>query len=531
MKHTIFLASVFSLLLFGMNGKAQYVPLDNYYHDLLMQHFQSRNRSFLSSMKPYIFQPDDSLEVIGKVLYPEVAGKKNGWLFRKVFNENLVRFKAGSFTVTADPVFHVGLGKETGESKNTWVNTRGVSLTSTIGQKFSFTSEIYENQGIFPSAIDSFTRLYGVMPGQGHVKPFRDNKGFDYFYSNGTISYAPSKYANLTLGYGKNFIGDGYRSMILSDASFNYPYLKVTANVTGKIKYTVLYAQFIDRKTIDPTFGYGRKWSTMHYFEALLWDRLNIGLFDAIIWEHNDTSSYRGFDVQYLNPVILLRPVEESFRSPDNAMVGGTFSFRINRTFNLYGQLFLDEFKLSHMVKNDGWWANKYGYQFGLSAWNLFDIPALNARLEYNQARPYTYSYRRSLESYSHYNQPLAHPLGANFREGIAMASYTKGNWIAAVKMVVAVYGADTSGKDFGKNVLLSYDNHVSELDNKIGQGLKTSLAVADASVSYLLNRRTNMRIELGITSRTERNDWYEKNMIWVYAGLRTGLRNIYYDF
>jgi len=532
MKNYRILITIFLAMLITKYGHAQYVPLDNTYHDRLMQYYQSHGRSFLSSMKPYLFQRDDSAAVLEQELYPDVAHIKyhERWILRKVFNENLVRYHTGDFRLTADPLFDFGAGRESVESKNTWKNTRGLAMTGVLGHSLSFSTEIYENQGIFPSYIDSITRAYAVMPGQGFVKSFRDGKGFDYFYSNGYLNYSPSKYADLTLGYGKNFIGDGYRSMLLSDASFNYPYFKVTANFS-KIKYTVLYAQFMDRQTPDPTFGYARKWSAMHYLQALLWGRLSIGFFDAVIWEQNDTASYRGFDVQYLNPVILLRPVEESFRSPDNAMMGGTFNLRLNRNFNFYGQLFLDEFKLSHMLKNDGWWANKYGYQFGISGWNLLNIKSLNARIEYNQARPYTYSYMRSVESYSHFNQPLAHPMGANFREGVFMASYTTGNWMANIKTVFAVYGVDTAGKDFGKNVFRSYYDAVSELNNKIGQGLKTNLSVIDASVSYLLNRRTNMRIEFGITSRNEHNNHYDKQMFWIYGGIRTGLRNLYFDY
>jgi hypothetical protein len=333
------------------------------------------------------------------------------------------------------------------------------------------------------------------------------------------------------MGYGKNFIGEGYRSMLLSDASFNYPYLKLTGNFK-KVKYTVLYNQFIDRSsTLSPEFGYDRKWSTMHYLQVLLWGRLNLGLFDAIVWENADSTGHRGFDVQYLNPVILLRPVEESFGSPDNALVGATFSFRINRHYTFYGQLILDEFKLEHVKANDGWWANKYGYQLGISGWNLLNIPALNARLEYNQARPYTYSHSSTIESYGHYNQPLAHPMGANFREFVAMASYTTGNWMANLKMNFAMYGVDTAGKDFGKNVFIPYDNRVSEFGNEIGQGLKTNLTIADASISYLLNRRTNMRIEFGISTRHETNAHNEKQLFYIFGGIKTGLRNIYYDF
>ncbi len=523
--------SIITFMLIPFISSGQYVPLDNQYYDRITQQYQAKNISLLSSMKPILIQDMDSTADIENTLYsvPETLKQKNTFIYRKLYKESLFRYSTKDFTITADPVFNFGLGYETKASKNTWINTRGLTVTGLLGKTLSFNTELYENQGVFASWPDSIIRATGVVPGQGSVKGFKD-KGYDYFYSNGYVSYSPSKYVNMTMGYGKNFIGEGYRSMILSDVSFSYPYMKLTANF-NKVKYTVLYSQFIDRSAPSGLYGYDRKWATMHYLQVMLWGRLNLGLFDAIVWENADSTRHRGFDVQYLNPIILLRPVEESFGSPDNALVGSTISFRINKHYILYGQLLLDEFKLSHVMARDGWWANKFGYQLGVSGWNLLNIPSLNARLEYNQARPYTYAHSITIESYGHYNQPLAHPLGANFREFIAMASYTRGNWMANLKMNFAMYGVDTAGIDFGKNIFIPYDQHVSELNNEIGQGLKTKLTNADASISYLLNRRTNMRIELGISTRNERNDQYNKQMIMIFGGIKTGLRNIYYDF
>ena len=111
------------------------------------------------------------------------------------------------------------------------------------------------------------------------------------------------------------------------------------------------------------------------------------------------------------------------------------------------------------------------------------------------------------------------------------MASYSRGNWMANIKLNFAMYGIDTAGKDFGGNIFIPYDQHVSELGNRIGQGLKTNLTIADVSISYLLNRRTNMQIEAGITTRNERNNIWNKQMQYFYIGIHTGLRNIYYDF
>jgi hypothetical protein len=497
-----------------------------------MQKYQEKNISLISSMKPILIQDLDSVASIENMLcqVPESAAHKGKFIYRKLFSENLVSYKTREFSITADPVFHFGAGYDFKESKNAWINTRGLSVTGLLGSTLSFNTELYETQAKFASWPSSFIVNTRVVPGQGAIKPFKDN-GVDFFYSNGYLSYSPSKYVNMTMGYGKNFIGEGYRSMLLSDVSFSYPYLKLTANFK-KVKYTVLFNQFIDRSsTLSAGSGFDRKWAAMHYLQVLLWGRLNLGLFDAIIWENADSTGHRGFDVQYLNPVILLRPVEESFGSPDNALVGSTFSLRVNKHFNIYGQLILDEFALSHVKANDGWWANKFGYQLGISGWNLLNIPSLNARIEYNQARPYTYAHSITIESYGHYNQPLAHPLGANFRELITMASYTRGNWMANIKMNFAMYGEDTAGMDFGKNIFIPYDKRVRELGNVIGQGLKTNLTTTDVNISYLLNRHTNMRIEAGITTRKESNTKWDKQMQYIYFGIRTGLRNIYYDF
>jgi len=516
---------------FPMVVNAQYIPLDNRYYDLLYEHYEAKNQSFLSAMKPLLIQEIDSAVNIQDVLYGKGTAKhRNSFFYRKLFTESLIRYNSGIVKISADPVFHFGLGRETDNGRTSWVNTRGITINGLLGNIFSFNTELYENQAVYASWTDSLIRALQVIPGQGTYKFFGE-KGYDFAYSNGYLSCHPSKYFSVSLGYGKNFIGDGYRSMILSDVAFSYPYLKLTGNLK-RIKYTVLYTQLVGRNAIQrPEFGYERKWATMHYLQVLLWKRLNVGLFDAVVWENADTSGYRGFDVQYLNPVVLLRPLEFSIGSPDNALMGMTFNLRVNSHFNLYGQMLLDEFKLSHIIKNDGWWGNKFGYQIGISGWNLADIPSLNARVEYNQARPYTYSHSVPIQSYSHFNQSLAHPLGANFRELIVITSFSRGNWLANIKMNFAMYGADTAGKDFGRNILIPYTQHVSELNNSIGQGLKTNLNTTDACFSYMLNRRTNLRIEAGIIVRNENNDQFSKQAVLFYGGIRTGLRNLYNDF
>ena len=82
-----------------------------------------------------------------------------------------------------------------------------------------------------------------------------------------------------SLGHGKHFIGDGYRSMMLSDNSFNYPYFKITTDV-WKFKYVNLFSYFQDINfDIDKPDISKSKFSAIHYLSTNIGERLNIGIF------------------------------------------------------------------------------------------------------------------------------------------------------------------------------------------------------------------------------------------------------------
>ena len=83
------------------------------------------------------------------------------------------------------------------------------------------------------------------MPGQGYARNFKD-EGFDYAMSSGYVTYRPNNMFYVQFGHGKHFIiGDGYRSLLLSDNTFNYPYLKIQTKF-WKLQYTNLYCEFMD---------------------------------------------------------------------------------------------------------------------------------------------------------------------------------------------------------------------------------------------------------------------------------------------
>ena len=68
-------------------------------------------------------------------------------------------------------------------------------------------------------------------------------------------------------------------------------------------------------------------------------EKLNIGIFESVIWRVNHAPGVRGFDVNYLNPISLFRPLEFSINSPDNVLVGINAKYKLPLKSYFYGQL------------------------------------------------------------------------------------------------------------------------------------------------------------------------------------------------
>lgn len=489
------------------------------------------NTSYHSAFKP-IFVDDPVISAATDSIFNlNVDTSLRTWLSRKLLNEHLLNIKNKDFTVYADflPDFQIGHDSESGTT--TWLNTRGYQVGGTIGKTFSFYTSGFENQGEFPGYLHRFIADKDIIPGQ--TLDNRMNRSFkDWATASAILSFTPSRYVNFTLGHDKNFIGDGYRSMLLSDVAANYPFLKTTVEL-GNVKYMSLWAQMQD--LISPKFSYDngirKKWGVFHYLDWNVNDRLSLGFFDAVIWQDADTLGKRGFDFSYINPFIFLRPVENQNGSPDNAVIGFNGKYEVTKNVTLYGQFMLDEFTAKEFFAGTGYWANKFGVQAGIKGFDAFKIKNLNFLAEFNTARPYTYSQRNSLLNYGHYNQPLAHPFGANFREILSIWDYSLKRWQLYAQGNYVQYGRDPGADNFGSDIFKSYRTRVDNYGNYIGQGITTDFLYLDGRISYLINPKSNLRIEAGAVYRGEKNNLGLTDTKWITFGLRSSFRNLYQDF
>ena len=478
----------------------------------------------------------------------------SNWYFRKIFSEHLIILKGDDYLVSASPVINLRKGREIYEEKDTYVNTRGFIINGDLGKKISFFSSFFENQSIFPNYVDSFIRKNSVVPGQGYARDFK-NSGFDYAMSSGYFSYRANKMFSFQFGHGKNFIGDGYRSLLLSDNTFNYPYLRMQTNF-WKAQYTNLYAEFQDINYFlnnglanYDQMGYAKKYMSAHYLSLNLNQKLSFSLFESVIWRMNHAPGSNGFDINYLNPIAMLRPIEFSINSPDNVLLGLNSKYKFPYRSYLYGQLILDEFSLGELNKRDGFWANKFGYQIGFKSNNIMKIKSMTFQVEYNYVRPYTYAHHNPQQNYAHYNQPLAHPLGANFSEFLFIADYKWKRWQVDGKLIFSKYGADYDSSIATEETSWSYGNNLyestgffkepggnihkgrpSDFGIKMYQGNLTVIHLKNFNISYLLNPQTNLKVNLGVTLRSFKSEESKMQTQFIDFGLISDLFNHYYD-
>ncbi|MEY3397701.1 MAG: hypothetical protein RL220_295, partial [Bacteroidota bacterium] len=240
--------------------------------------------------------------------------------------------------------------------------------------------------------------------------------------------------------------------------------------------------------------------------------------------------SQRALDLNYLNPVIFYRPVEFAQGSADNVLLGGGFRAKVSKSVQVYGQLVLDEFLLREIKNADGWWANKFGGQLGVKAFNVMGT-SLFFQSEWNIVRPFTYTHGSSIQAWGHLNQPLAHPMGANFAEWVIRAGYTWKRWTIREQISWAGYGRDSDGQNLGGNIFRSYKSPYRQYGNEMMQGLKSTFHFHQFEISTPLAGGTGSELFFSHAWRFEKNKVSTTNEHFVTAGIRIPVNRVVQDF
>ncbi len=503
------------LILASFNGRSQFYNMPNDYHFSLLteRSLAAKDSTIHSGIKPYIH--------FFNTKYVHLADTHR--IFKYItddpaldamFFKHVIRVEPPkeNFKLRLDPILNFEEGRDFSDTLNSRLNTntRGLIGSGYIGDKFYFETMFAENQSFFPVYLSRYVSSTQIVPGQGRWKTFKTT-GYDYAFSSGFISVQPLKNLNIQVGHGKQKIGNGYRSLLLSDNGFNYPYARITQQwFKGRVNYTNIYSVLMNldqaAAIITPNAErlYQKKAASFQYLSVNLTKSINFGFFQGMVWHAGDDRNKQDISWQYINPVIYSNLPQYRLNNKNNILIGGDIKIKITNKINIYGQVMADD------LSNTKQYGNGVGYQVGLNYFNAFGVKNLFLQAEFNNVNENSYISplgTTTNQSYSHYNQNIA---------------FTPG-WGQEIVII-----GDYKWKRFFVNLKHNYQYLL-----KSGEYYYTN-DILNLRIGYLVNPAYNFNVNLGMTYRGQNfNNFTNLNnqTNYIYLGIRTSIYNLYYDF
>ncbi len=422
------------------------------------------------------------------------------------------------------------------------VNSRGIQVRGDFNRKVGFFTEVYDNVMRVPQFVMQKADPDGVvtrderlnLPGEAYVKRFsRNDNSLDFFSSRAYVTYSPIKQMRMKFGYDRAFWGNGNQSMFLSDNPSNCLALDINTRV-WKLEYTNRFAQMIDyfKGKNDSEGAFPRKYAVFHQLSFKPTRNLSISAFESIVYNPVLPNGKRGFELQYMNPIIFYRSIEQAIGSSDNGFIGFSAKYNFLNHFQAYGQFLIDDFRFSDFKNGlieekrpPGSRYAKTAYQAGFKYIDMFNISTLDMQVEFNNARPYLYQHYNASSNYTHYGQSLGYGLGGNARDlTMTLRYHPFPQWNIEAGGMYGVKGTDKNGDNYGGDVTHVYNENLPSTGAGnwhyyVGIGNKVNILQAYGRITYQI-LDTDMYVEM--EGRYRQEDTFKSAGIW--GGLRMNL-------
>jgi hypothetical protein len=481
------------------------LPLNNDYWLSYENDAVSRDISCYTLIRPFIFDTCKE-KVDEKIIFSGYDVKLHKrYVGKKLLDESFVKYDTAGVQIYADPLFDFAVSREINTDENYTTNTRGIKVWGSIKENLFFETTVYENQATFLPYLYERFKATNTVAGQGRARPL--NSGFDYGLASGKIAWVASKRFILSVGTDKMFIGNGYRSLLLTDNAFNYPYALYTLSL-GKFRYTQSLLVLMGDSIPKTSFGvWERKLSSMHILSFLASQDIQLSIFENTIYYYPNKRTNIDFAWESINPIIFVNTASQNEKS--SSMLALDLKVNIFNTLTCYGQL------AASNIKDEGFKAANTGWQGGAKYYNAFTLKNLVLQFEYNQAGNDFGQKQDTVLNFTHHMQPLTHAWGNNFSENIIIGSYRYKRIFINAQYNWGSYGVKNPGK--------------KEIKVLPGQSAYNDLKYLTFSVSYVLNSYTNRRLELGVMKREA--SYKNRSELLFYFTFKTNLINKYYDF
>lgn len=339
------------------------------------------------------------------------------------------------------------------------------------------------------------------------------------FDLDAVVSYSPNRIFNLQAGVGDFHLGNGQRSLLLSDVGKNYPYAALNTKV-WKFKLLNLY-QFFKENT---TTGSLNKYAATHYLSVDITPSFELNLFETVVFQPSDTTWNRGYELEYLNPLLFFRPAEYGLGSSDNVLLGLNANYRLG-THLLFGQFVLDDGAVTEFINRTRWWANKYGVQLGVKG-NLMEGD-FHYSTEVNAVRPFTYSHLNTTQNYGNRGFVLAHPAGSNFIESFSRVQYEySGKLKFNFTFMHMLRGGENDKKDLssGTNPYQAYTEREDEYGYTIANGGALRRTRLSLGAQYELVHKLQLVVFANAIWMNDRVEQSNISSVGIHFGIKTNL-------
>ncbi|MFC2149970.1 hypothetical protein ACFLQV_00555 [Calditrichota bacterium] len=325
------------------------------------------------------------------------------------------------FSIVFDPIVRFSIDAD--DEYTILRRTTGIALHGTakskIGYYFRFTDSVERGKGKYGNRNDLLDDNYG------YVGPLQSGEETYYDMTEAYLTFQ-SEYFRAVFGKDRlRWGGMPDEGLLLSGLGPSYDHFRWQVEFLDIFKFDHVVAQLRPFRTPEDTLyktngGWVRsiaapKWLAAHKFEVMPWDWVIVGFGEAVVWGERD------LDIAYLNPLNFYYSAEHDGGDQDNALMWGYLLFRLPQGILMFGELLLDDLKLSTLGEGDP--GNRIGVAGGVQLSNL-KLDGLRINADYTRLQPYVYSHFYPVNRYSTWTTSLGSDLPPNADRFRLNASY-----------------------------------------------------------------------------------------------------------
>ncbi len=321
---------------------------------------------------------------------------------------------------------------------------------------------------------------------------YTGKKWLGFFAGYTEQGYLKLNVGPLSIKLGRDYIKWGYGkdgNLLISDYAIPYDILQADL-FSRKIKYSWFVSQLDDRKL-------AHRYLSANRFEINLWDKLYLGLGQAILYGGN----YRSIDLTLSNPIAFLYEFQVNDGKESNIFFYADLTYYPVRNFNFYAEFLIDDWMYQRKEKKE-LEPNTYAFLIGFKIGDILNIIGSELNVEYTQVRNRTYNHDYDYNKYLRFRRPIAHPLGNDFQSlevWLSQWLFKKAKFTLNYKFIE--HGEGSIEKPFDKPWMAPEITLETGYREKFPYGVVERTHLAGIKLFYYFNSRLNFNLELSYSN------------------------------